>query len=72
MTKHQDMPPFRSELRVSFRQVADGMPFAIIEIDMRYDIVYANNSAFELVGINQSHIEDGLNIFKKRYRKLKS
>ena len=62
MTEHNDVPAFRPETRVGFRQVADDMPFAIVEVDMGFNLVFANKAALQILGINQSHIESGLSI----------
>ena len=66
MTEHNDVPAFRSETRVGFRQVADGMPFAIVDIDMNFNIVYAN---IKSIGRVTHGIESGINysIILKNY-----
>ncbi|MCK4820904.1 PAS domain S-box protein, partial [bacterium] len=48
--------------RTTFRQVADNMPFAIVELDLGYNIVYANKSALETLGIDINLIESGVRL----------
>ncbi len=53
---------FPHNSRTAFRQVADTMPFTIIEMDLDYTLVYANNYALDTLGMNIELIEYGVHL----------
>ena len=53
---------FPHKSRTAFRQVVDTMPLAIVEMDLVYDLVYANNAAREILGLNDELIQSGVHL----------
>ncbi|RQD80421.1 MAG: PAS domain S-box protein [Methanocalculus sp. MSAO_Arc1] len=46
-----------------FRELADMLPQVVYETDLRGNLTYANQKAFEMYGYSQSEFEKGLNVF---------
>ncbi len=54
--------PFTIEDQEILRQVCDKLPIAVLELDLVYNIVYANRAALAMLGRDYSVIEKGLNV----------